>query len=83
MDTSPVRPVAARANLIAPSIASVPELQKKIAFRCDGNFFSSASASRPLSSEQSICTMFGKSISSTSRTACCTAGWLRPILKTL
>ena len=82
-EISPPRPVAARANLIAPSMASAPELQKKTAFRWAGMRLTSASARTPLSSEQSICTMFGRSRSSTSRMACFTAGWLRPILKTL
>jgi hypothetical protein len=68
------RPVAARANFNAPSIASVPELQKKTASRCGGVRFVNASASNPLSSEQSICTMFGRSRSSTSRIACFTSG---------
>ena len=76
-------PVAARANFIAPSTASVPELQKNTAFRCGGTFLSSASPSSPLSSEQSICTMFGRSRSSVSRMALATVGWLRPMLKTL
>ena len=70
------RPVAARANLSAPSIASVPELQKNTASRCGGVRFVIASASNPLKSEQSICTMFGRSRSSTSRMAFCTAGMI-------
>ena len=44
-----------RANLSAPSIASVPELQKKTAFKYDGVRFTSASASKAVRSEQSIC----------------------------
>ena len=60
----------------APSIASVPELQKKTASRCGGVRFVSASASNPLRSEQSICTMFGRSRSSTSRIACFTSGMI-------
>ncbi len=48
-ETKRFRPVAARANFKAPSIASVPELQKKTASRCAGVRFVRASARRPLS----------------------------------
>src|SRR5213082_69334 len=67
-------PVAARANFSAPSIASVPELQKKTASRCGGVRFVIASARSPLRNEQSICTMLGKSRSRTSRIAFFTPG---------
>ncbi len=72
------RPVAARANFIAPSTASVPELQKNTASRCAGVFLSNASPSSPLSSEQSICTMLGRSRSSASRMAWATTRVVAP-----
>jgi len=47
--------------LSAPSIASVPELQKKTASRYGRRAFRQRLGQHPLKSEQSICTMFGRS----------------------
>ena len=76
------RPVAARANLRAASTASVPELQKYTASRWGGVRCTMASARRPDSRAQSICTMLGRSMSSTSRMAPATTGLLRPTAAT-
>ena len=60
----PGRPVAERANLIAASTASVPELAKN-AFSRQGMQRSSRSARTPASGDTSICTRLGNPPSST------------------
>ena len=74
--------VWARANLIAPSFASVPELQKKTAESLLLWSFTILSASSPLSSAQSSCTIFDRSISIASLIALPITGLLRPIPNT-
>src|ERR1700743_3353721 len=60
----PGRPVAPRANLIAASTVSAPELAKNTLSRY-GTYFSRRSASTPASVETSSCTRLGRSLSRT------------------
>ena len=74
-------PVEARANLIAASIASEPEFPK-YTMSSQGMRFTSASASRPGSREQSSWIRLGKVSLSVSFSAWRTTGWLWPMFET-
>jgi hypothetical protein len=62
------RRVAARANLIAASTASVPELEKNTSSRC-GHEGKQTLGQIPDKADTPICTRFGNSLSSTADSA--------------
>jgi len=75
-------PVAARANLMAPFHCSAPSCRRD-GVRCAGMRLTRASARTPLSSEQSIWTIFWQVEIEDVADGLFYAGWLRPMLKTL
>ncbi len=80
------RPVAARANFIAASLASVPAEQKNTfrsgLFAPPGASASNSLASRPDTRKAPMPKRLGRSRSMACRRASRTTGWLRPVLKT-
>src|SRR5437016_2500783 len=80
MTTKPGRPVARRASLIAPSLASAPLLQKNEYWRSPGVTSARRSASAAMGALGIVRTDIGIR-SSWSRTAARTRGWRWPTLK--